>query len=99
MANEVNDKVQELTSFLTSTLNLHLNLGQYSQINTSQVFMAMETLSTESLANKSIPSVGNARIQFPEDLTINHSMDSLSLRVRNSISFEQEILIDCLDND
>ena len=84
LANEISSTIEQLNSFVTSTLNLHLNLGQNSQINTSEVFMSMETLSTQSLSNKSISSIGNARIHLPDEIKINDSIDSLSLRVSHS---------------
>ena len=82
-SNEINRKAQEITSLLTSTLNLHLNLGQNSQINTPEVFMSMETLSIQSLSNKSIE---NAQIKFPSTLNLTNLSDSISLRVDQSNS-------------
>lgn len=71
-----------MNSLLTSTLNLHINVGQNCQINTSDVFMSMETLSNQSLSNKSIEPVANARIQLPLNFTLsNHNnTDTISLQ-------------------
>lgn len=82
MAEQMTARSRETTSLLTSALNIHLNLGQNLTINTSSVFMSLETISVQSLANKTIQSVGNARIQLP--VVLNTSVtnnQSLSLRV------------------
>lgn len=73
LSNEITTKVNQMISLLTSTLNLHINVGQNCQINTSEVFMSMETLSAKSLSNKSIEQVSNARIQLPMNFTANHN--------------------------
>ena len=85
-SNEINLKAQEITSLLTSTLNLHLNLGQNSQINTPEVFMSMETLSIQSLSNKSIQFIDNAQMIFPSIFNFTNLSDSISLRVNQSNS-------------
>lgn len=87
LANEITIKVQQIIAFLTSTLHLHLNIGQYSQINTSQVFMSMETLSVESLSNKLIQPMANAQIRLPEYLSFSSNTHSVSLRVREILHF------------
>ena len=79
LSNEISRKVQKMISLLTSTLNLHINIGQHCQINTSDVFMTMETLSNQSLSNKSIEQISNARVQLPLNLTLNNT-GTISLR-------------------
>ncbi|CAF4724389.1 unnamed protein product, partial [Rotaria sp. Silwood2] len=49
----------EIISLLTSSLNIHLNLGQNLLINTSETFMSLETISIESLSNRIVEQVGN----------------------------------------
>ena len=78
-SNEMTTKVHQMISLLSSTLNLHINVGQNCQINTPEVFMSMETLSTTSLSNKSIEPVSNARIQLPLNFTTNYN-GTISLR-------------------
>ena len=69
-----------MTSFLTSALHIHLNIGQNLSMNTSAMFMSLETLPIESLSNKRIEQVGNAQIRLPTlDL---QSGQTISLRVR-----------------
>jgi hypothetical protein len=74
-----------MISLLSSTLNIQLNIGQNSSINTSEVLMSMETLSTKSLSNKIIQQVGNARIQFPLNFNLNNN-GAISLRVSSFLS-------------
>ena len=62
------NQMNEVISLLSSSLNIHLNIGQNSIIDTSQVFMSLETKSIESLSNKLVKQVGNAQIQFPVKL-------------------------------
>ncbi len=69
-----------MISLLSSTLNIQINIGQSSVINTSDVLMSMETLSSKSVSNKIIQPIGNARIQFPSNLNLNNS-GPVSLRV------------------
>ena len=52
LADELNNKINEINSLLTSALNFHLNLGQQYTIDTSEVFMSLETMSVQSLHNK-----------------------------------------------
>jgi hypothetical protein len=56
--------------FLTSSLNVYLNLGQNLTINTSQTFMTLETISVQSLENKFVKQVGNAQFQIPSNFTL-----------------------------
>ena len=44
--------MNEVVSLLSSSININLNIGQNSKINTSQVFMSLETQLLESLSNK-----------------------------------------------
>jgi hypothetical protein len=70
-----------MISALTSALNIDLNIGQNSTINTSAAFMSLETLSSiQSLSNRHIQQVGNAQIHLPT-LNMNQS-GTVSLRVR-----------------
>ncbi|CAF4628727.1 unnamed protein product, partial [Rotaria socialis] len=53
-ANEISTEVEQTISLISSALNIHLNLGQILTVNTSSIFMSMETISVGSLSNKSI---------------------------------------------
>jgi hypothetical protein len=63
-------------------LNIHLNIGQNETINTSSVFMSLETISVESLSNKLIQQIGNAQISLPSNINSNFNGDqTISLQV------------------
>jgi hypothetical protein len=83
LANQITNQVNQILSLLTATLNIHLNVGQNSTMNTSEVFMSLETKSMASLANKVVKQVGNAQIQLPSNFNANLSSNStVSIRVR-----------------
>jgi hypothetical protein len=76
------NQVNEIISLLTSTINIHLNIEQSSLINTSEVFMSLETKLFESLSKKIIKQIGNAQIQLPSNFNTNISSNSIvSIRV------------------
>ncbi len=57
-------------------------------MNTSQVYMSLETRSMGSLSKKQIKQVGNAKIQLPSNLNTNISSSSpISIRVCFFFSF------------
>ncbi len=82
LANTITNQVNEIISKLTSSLNIHLNIGQGLTMNSSEAFMSLETKSIQSLSNKLVKQVGNAQIHLPENLNTNISNDStVSIRV------------------
>jgi hypothetical protein len=83
LAARVNKEMNELMSLLTRSLNIHLNVGQHFQVNTPNVFMSLESLTSESLSKKVIPTVGNAFLRLPPTLNISfNGTSTMSLRVR-----------------
>ncbi len=75
-------------SLLTSALNINLNIGQNLTMNTSSIFMSLETISIKSLSNKMIQPVGNAQIQLPSNLNSDFDNDeTISLRVCSISNF------------
>ena len=75
-------RVEQIHSLITSTLNIHLNLGQSFLINTTQIFLTLETISIESLENRQIEQIGNARFEIPSNFTLNIAENSsILLRV------------------
>ena len=87
-SNEMTTKITQMISLLASTLNLHINIGQNAQINAPEVFMSIETLSSESLSNKSIKQVSNASIQFPMNFTtIENQIISLRSMIKPLASY------------
>lgn len=82
-ATEITNQLTKMMSLLTSVLNLYLNIGQNSTMNTSQVFMSLQTISIQSLANQEIKQIGQARIRLPNEITMNASRNStVSVQVR-----------------
>ena len=63
MANQISIQTTETLSLLTSALNIDLNIGQSLLMNTSSVFMSLETTSIESLSNKLIEQIENAQMK------------------------------------
>ncbi|CAF0823152.1 unnamed protein product [Adineta steineri] len=76
LANTISNQTNEIISLLTSTLNIHINIGQNLTINTPSTFMSLETISIETLSNKQIQQVGNAQINIPEHFNSNMSNNS-----------------------
>ncbi len=63
-------------------MNIDLNIGQSMAINSSSVFMSLETTSFQSLSNKLIGQVENAHIQIPSNFSSNSNINgTISLRV------------------
>ncbi|CAF1529483.1 unnamed protein product, partial [Adineta steineri] len=81
LANQINSQVTQMISLLTSSLNIHLNIGQKSIINTSQSFVSLETISIQSLKDKLMKQVENTQFNIPSDFILNTtSNSSISLR-------------------
>ncbi|CAF4198666.1 unnamed protein product, partial [Adineta steineri] len=81
LANQIINQMNEIIALLSSSLNIHLNIGQQSIIDTSQVFMSLESKSIESLSNKLSQPMINVQIQLPENLNLNLSNNSkISIR-------------------
>ncbi|CAF4156054.1 unnamed protein product, partial [Adineta steineri] len=81
LANQINSQVTEMISLLTSSLNIHLNIGQSSLMNTSQSFISLETISIESLKDRLVKQVENAQFNIPSSYILNTtSNSSISLR-------------------
>jgi len=54
LANQIQNQMNQLISRLTSVLKIHLNTGQQSIINTSEVFMSLEVYSSKSQLNSKV---------------------------------------------
>ena len=79
LATQLISQINKMISLLTSTLKVHLNVGQNLSVNTPSAFMSLETLSIESLSNKQIQQVGQAKIRLPSFEIDNNQ--TISLRV------------------
>ncbi|CAF4274604.1 unnamed protein product, partial [Adineta steineri] len=71
LANQINSQVTQIISLLTSSLNIHLNIGQSSLMNTSQSFISLETISIASLKDRLVKQVENAQFSIPSDFILN----------------------------
>jgi hypothetical protein len=81
-------QMNELIELLTSSLNIHLNIGQDTKIDTPQIFMSLETTTLTSLSNKLVKQLGNAQIQLPQTFNTNLTDDSkVSIRVHSFFLF------------
>jgi hypothetical protein len=83
-----------LISKITSTLNIYLNLGQQSIVNTSQVFMSLQTQTIQSLSNQQIQQVGDASILLPSTFQTNTSVTStVSIRVFSFLFLQSSVYV------
>ncbi|CAF1484404.1 unnamed protein product, partial [Adineta steineri] len=83
LANQINSQVTEMISLLTSSLNIHINIGQNYLMNTSQSFVSLETISIQSLKDRLVKQIENAQFNIPSDFILNTtSNSSISLRSR-----------------
>ena len=93
LAQQINNQMTETISLLSSALNVHLNIGQQSTMNTSSLFLSLETVSLQSLSKKVIYPSGQAQIQLPSK--VDHYSGNAIVSVRVSlwlISHEMKIL-------
>ena len=96
LATAVSQELDEATSLLTPMLNAHLNVGQNFTLNTPQVIMSLEPLSSQSLtSNQSLSSNG---ITLPASAVTNatdqQSASTISLQVSLSLSRSPSVIID-----
>ncbi|CAF1353863.1 unnamed protein product [Adineta ricciae] len=83
LAKEIIEKVDEIISLVTSSFNIHLNIGQKMIIDTPETFVSFEVLSIESLSNKSIKQVGGAEIHLSSNVTSSLENNSPVFLVRS----------------
>jgi hypothetical protein len=81
-ANQITIQTTETISLVTNALNIHLNIGQNIKMNSSSIFMSLETASFESLSNKLIEQIESAQIHIPTNFNSNLNKNkTISLRV------------------
>ena len=78
LANQIENQMKEIISRLNLILNIHLNVGQQSIVNTSEVFMTLQSETIESLSNQTF---ANGAIQFSQ-ININQTK---SIRIQSKI--------------
>ena len=79
LANQIETKMKEMISRLNSILNIHLNVGQQSIVNTSEVLMSLQSETIESLSNRTF---ANGAIRFPEIVT---NQTEKSIRIQSKV--------------
>jgi hypothetical protein len=79
LANQIISQANEIILLLTSSLNIHLNIGQNTIINTSNVFMSLETQTIEYISNKIIKQVENSQIYIPSTFNTNTTNNQIIL--------------------
>ncbi|CAF1468493.1 unnamed protein product [Adineta ricciae] len=65
LANEIHVQMTEVISLISSIINIHLNIEQQFNINTSEVFMTLESRTSEHFSEKFVQQIGNNQIQLP----------------------------------
>ena len=78
LANQIENQVKEMISRLNSILNIHLNVGQQSIVNTSEIFMSLQSETIESLWNQQF---ANGAIRFSEFET----NETKSIRIQSKV--------------
>ncbi|CAF1688606.1 unnamed protein product, partial [Adineta ricciae] len=68
---QISEQSKRTIALLTSALNNHLNIGQNFTINSSSVFMSLQTTTIQSFSNGIIKSIGNAQVQLPSNMNSN----------------------------
>ena len=82
LASAVSEQMDEMISMITSSLNIHLNIGQGFLVETSQARMSLETISAESLSTPLIRHIGDGRIQLPQSVgSYLNNTSKVSIRV------------------
>ena len=78
LAISLEKKLAELTSLLSQSMRIHLNLGQQYTLNTSNVFFSLEPVAIKSLSDREIRSVGNGTIRFPSQFQLTSNTELIS---------------------
>ena len=86
LATDISTEMNQASSLLTSMLNLHLNVGQNFNVNTSQVIISLQTFSFDSLTSNE--SVSNNGITLPSSVLINTTgQQSTMISIQVSLFF------------
>ena len=83
LANQIELRTTATLNLLTNALKVHLNVGQNITINTSAIFMSLETLSLSALSRRTVYQTEGAHMQLPSIMQINANSTPILLRVRH----------------
>ena len=78
LARRVSRETKQVFDRLSHALKIHLNLKQAFEVNSSTLFVQLESVTNDSLIDKEIQTIGEARLRFPNQ----------SLRIENYDSNE-----------
>ena len=70
-------------NLLTSALKVHLNVGQNITINTSAIFISLDSLSLSALSRRTVYQTEGAHMQLPSIMQIHVNNTPILLRVRH----------------
>lgn len=87
-ANQIENYVNQINNFISLSLNIHLNLGQSLIMKSSQLFASFETVSNESLENRTISLIENVQFQLPSDFRLNLTSISIQSELKPLASYE-----------
>ena len=88
LANEIENQMKEIISRLNSILNVHLNVGQQSIVNTSEIFVSLQSGAIESLLNQQFSQIQTKSIRIQSKIEPLASFaNSANTNVSRSISF------------
>ena len=80
-ANQIESYVKQINDLISSSLHIHLNVGQNLTVNTSSTFMSLQTVSSSSLENRTISLMGNIQFELPSNLVLTQSnLSSISIQ-------------------
>ena len=81
LAGEIENQVKDMISRLNSILNIQLNVGQQSIVNTSEVFMSLQSETIESLSNQQF---AQGSIQFSQ-METNQTKNQFELNRKSNL--------------
>ena len=94
LSNQIELRTTATLNLLTNALKVHLNVGQNITINTSAIFISLETLSLTALSRRTVYQSEGAHMQLPSIMQINANSTPILLRVRHprSLSFHPSLV-------
>ncbi|UJR18466.1 hypothetical protein I4U23_005372, partial [Adineta vaga] len=85
LSNEIMNKVNEIVSLVSQSLDIHLNIGQKMIINTDETFLTFEKISIGQFFNKTFEQVGGAKIQLPSNSTLSFLEKNSTVSLRTTL--------------
>ena len=70
LVNQIQSQTTGILTLVTKSLQIHLNHGQSRRINSSSVYVSIESISTGSLSSRVIRSIENTYMRLPFNMTL-----------------------------